>query len=313
MTHNPVYVTGCNAPYFPILLPFLDSFSGFCNGEKLYVCDFGLSLPQQNFLSEMGLILHRPPDLAQGLHSYYYKASIGRYLEKVDFDTVIWIDCDCLILDQLRSHVSGIMELLEGDGEYVAVCPDYSGSVEDFIQRHQNDNAGTLPFRHLMSDAGLTTELQYLNSAVFILRCGKFLSEWSDLAFSVDYHVLFEQNVFNYLAYKGPQHLHLLDTDIWNVHDLSLNRLTLSNGRNDSENGVYINGKRAFIAHATSFAQRAIAVKNVSFDNDGRKLQGLFKFILNPGIQKLQVEHLMNFIKNHKGLLLSTGVFEASA
>src|SRR3972149_1969884 len=127
------YVTGANRVYFPILCAFLESFSEFCKGERIHVCDFGLSVEQRAFLDRMGLLLPRPSGIPGGLQSFYYKASIGRYLGNHPVDKVVWIDCDCLILYSLTAHLHALSEELEPYGDYVAVTSDQSGSIGDFI------------------------------------------------------------------------------------------------------------------------------------------------------------------------------------
>lgn len=307
---NLTYVTGANSPYFVILCAFLESFSEFCEGERIHVCDFGLSAGQCAFLEKLGMLRQRPPGIPGGLQPFYYKSSIGRYLYNKTVDKVVWIDCDCLILGSLGQRLHALSEELEPCGDYVAVSSDQSGSIGDFILRHKNDGEGTAPFGKLMDELGLSWKLDYLNSAVFLLRSKRFLHDWHHLSFGTPRHVLFEQNIFNCLAYDGSMHLHILDADIWNAHHVKLNRMEISPGDSGNPFQVFLDKKRVLVAHATSFMQRAVSFKNITIDVQGMRLNGWFKFIRNPLVRKLQLEYLFRFIQRNQNLLREFGLLE---
>jgi hypothetical protein len=304
------YVTGANSPYFLILCAFLESFSQFCEGERIHVCDFGLTAGQCAFLEELGMLRQRPSAIPGGLEPFYYKSSIGRYLESEAVERVVWIDCDCLILAPLSRRLHALSEELEPFGDYVAVSSDQSGSIEEFILRHKEDGEGTAPFGKLMGELGLSTSPDYLNSAVFLVGSKRFLHDWHRLSFGTPRHLLFEQNIFNCLAYEGFAHLHILDADIWNAHDLSLDRMEIVPGDPSAPFQVLLDKERVFVAHATSYMQRAVSFKNMTLDVEGMKLHGCFKFIRNPPIRKLQLDYLFRFIQRNQDLLRECGVLQ---
>jgi hypothetical protein len=270
------------------------------------VCDFGLTPEQKAFLKKRGILAKRPSGLSDGLCSFYYKASIGQYLSDVKGDTIAWLDCDCLVAAPLGEHFRTLIEKLRLYEHYVAVCPDDSGTIGDFIERHKDDKDGTDPFDRLVKDWGISKKLPYLNSAVFLLRGNDFLKQWQRWSFSLPYHVLFEQNVFNGLAYRGFFHLHLLDADVWNVHNSALDRLQpfFTEGKQH----LIMDGKPVMVVHATSFMQKSIAVQDISLEVDGMKMRGYYKFIRNATMQHLQVNRLARYIKTHQSLLVESGV-----
>jgi hypothetical protein len=55
-----VQVTGRNAPFFNSLLVFLQSFAERVTGQRLVVCDLGLSSAQAQFMRSLGMLLDRP-------------------------------------------------------------------------------------------------------------------------------------------------------------------------------------------------------------------------------------------------------------
>lgn len=309
MAVKTVYITGANCSYFPVICSFLQSFGEWCNDERLYVCDFGLSAEQQDFFSRKGILLPRPSGLAAGLHPFYYKASLLLYLEPLQFDIVVWVDCDCLVVGPVGVRVDRWAAQFGKDETFLGVCPDCSDSVKDFIERVKTRRVDASPFRQLMVDAGLALDGLYLNSAFFILRCRDFLSEWFALSFEIDCHVLFEQNVFNYLAYKGLTGVYMLNRDTWNVHDLSLNRLAVVEDNNRRDR-VYLDGKRVLIVHATSLDGRASFGQGMTMEVGGVRMQGVFRLVRHPEIQRLQIGSFGKYVQTNRDLLLECGAVE---
>ena len=56
-----LYITGADANYFSLLFPLLNSFEVFCPGQKLMVCDFGMTPAQQKFYADLGILLPTTP------------------------------------------------------------------------------------------------------------------------------------------------------------------------------------------------------------------------------------------------------------
>jgi len=305
MPHKTIYVTGANADYFLVILPLLQSFEDFCPNEHLFVCDFGFSEEQKIFFSEKGLLLQHPHDLPEGLHPFYYKASIYRFLETIEFDSVVWIDCDCLIVAPLSRFIERcISEFSRTDGPFLAVCPEGLRTIDEMDVAQ--------PFKAFLKHAGIAMDQFYLNSGVFILQSKSFLSEWAKVVFDIEMHTLFEQNMFNYLAYKEFNNFYLLDADIWNVHDKDLNQLIIKRSNSESEGGIYLNDKRVLICHATAFENRGAFVKHVTFVFDELDIRGIFKFIQNDKIRHLQMDGLSRYIHRNYDFFRESGILKAS-
>lgn len=305
MSDRCVYLTGATASYFLLVLPLLESFATFApNGEKLYVCDFGLSAPQKNFLEAKGQLLPRPASLESGLHPYRYKASMSLFAQELDYDAVVWIDSDCLVVGPFVQAVEAIMQAKADSGDFLSICQDLGGSIADMVR-----NLPLAPFDHLLEKAGISRDKPYLNCAVFVLRSHDTLKAWREQVVDLEEHPLFEQNLLNVLAYGTLKAVDLLDREVWNVHDLDLDRLGVHRDQ-DGENPVVTCGeKTVLVVHATSYNGRTVLFRPVRFPvGDGYVIEGLFRMVNNIPIRDLFFAGLSWYLVKHKQELIDCGV-----
>lgn len=298
MKDKVIYLTGANSFYFLNVCALLGSFEESCKDEKIYVCDFGFTEEQRRFFMRKEVLLPRPSGLAKNLHPFCYKGSIYKYSEHLDFNIVVWIDSDSIVVRPLGVFVNQIIAEPGELGEFAAVCPGSLDTIADFIKKFD-----AKPFKRLMQGSGLSTNEPYLNTGVFILRSKQILLEWARMVFEIEHHVLFEQNLFNYLVYRNLASISLLDRDIWNVHDLSLNELKIRLDPINRKELVYLGGKEVLIIHATSYMGRATEPKLLDLKLGEKLLSGAFRSTKNREIHKLHFGKLVRFLLRNQGLL----------
>ncbi|MDX1737968.1 MAG: hypothetical protein R3261_07005, partial [Alphaproteobacteria bacterium] len=124
MTINLPLVTGANDFVFPNLLIFLESCSRFMPDEKIYVADFGLTKAQRFFLEEKGLLLPLPTKLEEFDHAWYRKASLAEYVQPLDTDSFVWLDCDMILTEDIRVSLYQEYTIMKEKGSHIALCQD---------------------------------------------------------------------------------------------------------------------------------------------------------------------------------------------
>ncbi|MGN7612331.1 hypothetical protein ACQZV8_09625 [Magnetococcales bacterium HHB-1] len=307
-----LYVTGADAGYFTVLSPLLLSFEVFSPQAQLFVCDFGLTQEQCRFLAAKGQLLPIPTHLPKDLHPFYYKASLYHYTRLHDFDALVWVDGDTLITDDIHKKVIKKVAEMAAEGSVVAACADTTGTIGDFLRRFDGVNSGIVPFAQALDKQNISTAHPYLNSAVFIIRKRDFLRTWAKEAFEIDHHLLFEQNLFNLLAYGRFAPMTLLDAKVWNVHDLLLDQLSLQSqsGTSKAPFLVYLGDKRTVVLHATSFQGRAAKRQFVKIPLQNGTISGELRVALNPEVGPLFQTLANLYLHQNRGLLQSCGVLE---
>ncbi|MBF0107685.1 MAG: hypothetical protein HQL76_00725 [Magnetococcales bacterium] len=305
MAARCVYLTGATASYFLLTLPLLESFARHAGPEdNLYVCDFGLSEAQKIFLRHKGQLLERPDTLAEGLHPYRYKASMSLFAHELDYDALVWIDSDCLVVGALVQAVHKTMAFWPEGKEYLAICQDLGGTIADMVQ-----SLPLAPFERLLEKTGISRENPYLNCAVFILKSHATLKAWRERVVDLEEHPLFEQNLLNILAYGELKNIELLDREVWNVHDLDLDRLEVREERRERRSVVVLDGKKVLVVHATSYGGRTVSFRPVRFPvGDGYVIDGLFRLVKNIPVRDLFLTSLSWFLVNNKQGLIDSGV-----
>lgn len=298
MKDKVIYITGANSFYFFNVCALLGSFEESCGGERIYICDFGLTEEHRRFFIRRGVLLPRPSDLGKNLHPFCSKGSIDKYLEHLDFNIVVWIDSDSIVVKPLGMAVNQIIAELGESDEFAAVCPESLDTIADFIKKFD-----VKPFKRLMQEAGLSTNKPYLSSGVFILRSKQILLEWARMVLEIEHHLLFEQNLFNYLVYKNLASISFLDGEIWNVHDLYLDELKIRVDPINRKELVYLGGKEVLIIHASSYRGQATDPKLLDLKLDEKLLCGAFRSTKNREIYKLHFGKLVRFLLRNQGLL----------
>ncbi|MBF0414311.1 MAG: hypothetical protein HQL78_00335 [Magnetococcales bacterium] len=302
-----VYLTGATESYFLLTLPLLESFAQHAKpGEILYVCDFGLSESQKKYLELKGQLLPRPPALAPGLHPYRYKASMNLFAQNhgLQYESVVWIDSDCLVVGPLTQAIHHVIDSYGDNRDFLAICQDMGGSIADIIQ-----TLPVAPFVEMLERTSISRDNPYLNCAVFILRSPKTFKDWQERAMDIKEHPLFEQNILNVLAYEDLKELHLLDRDVWNVHDLDLDRLQVHQDQSPEDVTVTLNNKEVLVVHATSYAGRTVAFRPIQLPvTQGYVIQGLIRLVNNPPIRNLFLTATTWYLVKNKKDLIDSGV-----
>ncbi|MBF0186814.1 MAG: hypothetical protein HQL50_02695 [Magnetococcales bacterium] len=301
-----LFITGANDPYFTVITSLLMSFRLFEPNQTLMVCDFGLSNEQCRFLSSQGILLPMPTDLKGGLHPFYYKASIWKYVEHIDFDRLVWIDGDCLIANPVAREINKHFSPHIAKGApFMGACQDSVGTIGQFC-----NNFDVAPFDKLLDQHGISRDLPYLNSAVFMVNSHEMLREWHRLIFEIESHILHEQNLFNILTYTLFDSPELLDRRIWNVHDLHLNDLKVETDTDDPAlpYQILLNDAPVQLAHATSFQGRAVTAKPMRIPVGDRVIDGYVRTTKNPHVAYLFQSMMSYFLLQNKADLTKCGV-----
>ncbi|MBF0422206.1 MAG: hypothetical protein HQL73_04370 [Magnetococcales bacterium] len=307
MMTRRVYLTGATASYFLLTLPLLESFAQHARpGETLYVCDYGLSEAQRNFLRRKGQLLERPSSLAPNLHPYRYKASMGLFAQAhgLDADAVVWIDSDCLVTGPLTQAIDQVLASYDDSRDFLAICQDMGGSIADILR-----TLPVAPFADMLADTNIPLENPYLNCAVFVLRCRDLLKEWQERVKDIQEHPLFEQNLLNILAYDRLKEIRLLDREVWNVHDLDLDRLQVRKDSQTDQATVYLGSKEVLVVHATSYEGRTVLFRPIRLPvTQGYAIDGLIRLVNNPPVRDLFLSATTWYLVKNKKDLIDSGV-----
>lgn len=248
-----------------------------------HICDFGLTDRQAEALRDAGLLLARPRGLATGLHPFYYKASLGDYVANLDFDLLVWIDCDMIAVDDPVVALGELATDLARDGKVAALCADVGvDSIADACERLEMQ-----PFREALKRSGIDEQRPYLNTGFVAINDRRALAAWRDLAFALPVHALFEQNAFNLLAYTGRCRSLLLPAARWNVHGP-----LLSSTRAAPDGAAWVGEHRAFLLHATSAQTSQHEIHEGAVTLAGGTFHGHLKLFRNSGLRHLQVSAL---------------------
>jgi hypothetical protein len=304
-----IFVTGSNAPYFPMLCLLLASFDRFAPGVPLYVCDFGLTEGQANFLATKGLLLPRPDHIATGLHPYLYKGRLNDFVTPLNFDVLTWIDSDCVLTGLFAAEVQRLIAQHEPDQPFLYVTADLveNHTLGSFIARNPEK---TRPFAKALADSKLPHDKPYLSCGLFILRSKPLLQEWAKLTTALPPHFLFEQNAFNIVAYQYIQRITLLDWVTFSVCGSKLNDLTVLAGGH-YPGSIRLQDTITIVIHiAATNEQAAISFEPFIFPVGNQFLCGLFRFPNNPALNQfvmgLMAEYAFTNPTNQK-LLLESG------
>jgi hypothetical protein len=276
-------VTGADAKYLLMAGALWRSLSdaGWTGG--FHICDFGLTDHQAAALREAGVLLPRPPSLGTDLHPFFHKASLIDYVADLDFDLLVWIDCDMIVVDDPTTALNGLAETLTRRGLTAAVCVDAGvASVAEACAR-----LAMRPFQDALARSGLDENRPYLNTGFVAVNRRETLTAWRDLAFSVPVHALFEQNAFNLLVHTGRCPTLSLPTARWNVHGPLLGA-----ARATTDGVVHVGDERAFLLHATSAETAHHEIFEGAATLAGGVFHGQLKLFRNPGLRALQIAAL---------------------
>lgn len=293
-----LYVTGCNASYFFIACTLLGSLRVFSPQAKMKVCDFGLTEGQRTFFEENDILLSKPSMLPEGRHVYYYKGCLGHYVEQEDFDTMVWIDADCIVTGPLSEFMDTLVGQQDFDTEFFAYPPDVENrSNRELIMQEAKKVA---PFTQLMQTIPDALDKPYISAAVFAIRSRKTLEEWAKIVQQIPMHFLFEQNCLSYVVHKNISNVIPLKQDQWDVRGDSLSQLKIV----ETEKNLFVyNGEqRVYNLHLSDEKQQKfVQLIALNLPLEDKNLLGLFREAREPTFKELSYNLLSAYLYKEPG------------
>lgn len=274
--HNDetLHVTGANAAYFPMLCVLQGAYQLYMPGTRLMVCDFGLTPGQARFLDAKNLLLPRPAGLLSNRHVYYYKGSMYRYMEHLDFGSMLWIDCDCLPVGPLEQEIATIAQQNRvGAKDLVAAVDVNASTLGDFLRAHRDQVA---PMAQLITERNLSLDLPYLSAGLFLMNNHEVLDQYAHIMQNIPEHLLFDQNAFNVAVHSAAMPLIRLDSKVWNSSGAALEALIWDNSAPLPV--FYQDGKRVWNIHISdSKEQKYVQLTKLDIAMSGGRLRGLLR------------------------------------
>jgi hypothetical protein len=305
-----LFVTGCDSAFFNTFLICLQSFAERISDQRLFVCDFGLTSAQAQFLRHLGLLLVRPTDLA-ARGTFHCKAALARYLQHnahriEDYDAVVWLDADLTLMEVGFGDFAAVGHAMTASGALVAACREpANSSIGQVISSHA---ATMTPFVRVATQAAIDHTLPYLSSGLFFCRSAAFLQRWMELTDAVAEHPLFEQNMFNMALYNPSIPLLALDCEEWQAQGHSLDRVRLFPSSQGGRPAAGIGDKNIKTLHTTSGASGHLLIGVCRMTVRDLDLTGPFKLFLSESLRMYQLQLLASLIAAHNGELLRLGI-----
>ncbi|MBF0420031.1 MAG: hypothetical protein HQL78_07685 [Magnetococcales bacterium] len=291
---DTLHVTGANAAYFPMLCVLQGAYQLYMPGTRLMVCDFGLTLGQARFLAAKNILLPKPDGLLLDRHVYYYKGSMYRYMEHLDFASMLWIDCDCLPVGSLDQELKTIVRQNHaGENHLLAAVDVNAPTLGDFVRNHRYQVA---PMTRLITDRNLSLDLPYLSAGLFLLNNHAVLDQYARIMQDIPEHLLFDQNAFNVAVHSGKMALIELDRDVWNSSGALLEALTWE----DTANALpvlYRDGKRVWNIHVSDGKeQQHVQLTKMDVAMPGGRFRGLLREPRREDLRRLILDILANYL-----------------
>lgn len=297
---KPLFVTGGNAPFFPSLLTLLESFAERLPGQRLVVCDYGLTPVQAAFFRQTGQLAGRPFTVAPDLDVFRCKAALGRYLapEMSRYDTLIWLDGDLTLMQVGIDDFAAISAEMEKSGARIAACSEPEGlSIADLTARF-----GLAPFARLLAEAKIETNRPYFSSGLFFCRDAAFLERWDRLTQAVEKHAIYEQNMFNVpLADGSVPHLSL-DCTEWQAQGRALRQIGIQNG------AARIGARNIKSLHATAPDGSDLLITAGKLQALSFEMEGMYKLFSSEPLRMEQLRLLATHLARHGERMLSLGL-----
>jgi len=296
------YVTGANSALFANTCMLYDSFVKHSppppqSHEHLWVCDFGFDPRHRDFFDAIGALLPTPEHLKSFEHPWYHKASIFDFLVDQNYDVVVWLDADMIILEPITSRIQNLAIEMNMSGQQVSICPDDVGlNINNYIKHVGKLGHPVNSFQHNCKRFKTDTARSYLNTGFFIVTSTALLKKWRDIVLKEEVDFLFEQNSFNVVANVGTVKINTLNPHEWNAHGQRLQTVLTT---------ASIGPTR--IIHTTSTGQEH-AEGEFNLPVQDRNLSGHIKLFKRPDLQNRQQAHLMHFIEKHFTALVDCSV-----
>ncbi len=310
---NPLYVTGCNAAFFNSFLICLQSFAEQMPGQRLFVCDFGITEAQAQFLRSLGVLLARPPFLAsRGV--FHCKAALLRYLRHnghalEDHDAIAWLDADLTLMEVGPGDFQAMIREFRRAGADIAACTEPSGRNIGQMA----DTATMAPFARRVADTAIDRSLPYFSTGMIFCRSAAVLERWEELTNTVAEHPLFEQNMFNVAVHQNAVPFLTLDCEEWQAQGQSLDRVQLIATGRTGRVAARIGLKNIKTLHATSSEQGHLLIASCRMTVRNIELNGPFKVFLAEPLRVHQLQLLASFMATHGEALLQLGICARAA
>jgi len=297
------YLTGTDANRFLNTGMLVDSFARHMPGQRMSVCDFGMTAAERAFWEGAGHWLSVPDILRPYSHPWSRKAGFFDFLEDRHWDAAVWLDADMVLLQPIGESVASIVEDMAASGQSVAACTDVpTRTVQEFIDDFTGLGVDLAPFETLIDDLGSDRFGPYLNTGFLVVRPGAFIERWRDIVLQQDEWLLFEQNALNALVHAEPGTLRNLDPNLWNVHGEALGDVTVT--------GEPMTAK---VLHATSQGQRHHVENEIEYPIGERVLPGWIKLFARDDLRAVQQEHIVGFLSRHIDAIDRCGLLRASS
>ncbi len=278
---DPILVTASDRKYFLLTFLLSHTLRRFAPDLSLHVLDFGLDDAQRKFLAAFCTVVPRPADMAAGLHPFIYKSHMARFLQRVKWRSMVWIDADMIAVAPLTEPLSALLAAMAAGKHEVAIGREAGEATLATIV------SGGPQFDHfarVVAGEGTDLATPYYNTGIFACRSPAFLSDWSERALYEPPQALFDQNIFNLVLHRRGAPLPMA-TNVWNVHDA-----LLADARVAGTTGaprVSVGGTPTLIVHVTS-SRRDDIVNAPFLDVGGIRLPGQMYFCRNPELKALQ-------------------------
>ncbi|ABK45474.1 hypothetical protein Mmc1_2983 [Magnetococcus marinus MC-1] len=309
---QPVFITGADSHFLMPLFALLQSMRNYAPQSKLYVCDFGMSQPVQDFFRALGILLPRPAAMDPTIHAFEKKMRITEFLGEMRPETVVWIDSDCCLTGDLLAQVQELCA--QHEAPFMAAVTEEVATVGGFIEATQEKH-NIAPFMAMLAAHPATTThaWPYFNAGFYIAHK---MWDWQQRlnmeGRHVPGHFLHEQNFFNYLlqtAWSGE--IIPLDGDCWNVHD---ERLKQVQGRVCHESSpsarLYLGDKPVLFVHTTSPDPTVVRGGRcpISVDNELLPVSVVRRVPCNPWVDDHILKQAFSFIRHEAALLRRCGL-----
>jgi hypothetical protein len=233
-------------------------------------------------------------------HPWDYKCQLDRYTAAVDWDALVWLDVDMMVLSDIEPALNELRETMLAETRVVAVADSGRTIGEQLAAEPAPAYAALLQ--------GMDQSAPYLNSGFFMCRSRGFLDVWARQTALMQLEVLFEQNAFNLTVLGSRQQVLVLDRFRWNLvaNDLDFAKIEVCG------DCLAVTGPagRALILHATSPRETDLFATVQPVSVNGRDYTSRVRMIGRPEeLLSFQVKLMHEILQAEAGLLMECGVW----
>ncbi len=310
-----IFITGSNAGFFNSLLITLQSFAERLPGEMLWVCDFGLSPPQAEFLRQRGQLLERPHTLPETVDVFVCKAAMLRYVQAAEIDlkskaALVWLDADLTLMDVSLGDFEAVVAVMQAEAAVVAACAEPSG----FNMGQMADNLGppAAIYGIYLNELAIDRAHPYVSTGLLFCTSASVLAGWDTVTTPLAYHPLYEQNMFNVVLACDAVPTVILDCEAWQAQGRSLDRVRIVQPEG-AKPQAWIGDKAIKILHTTSSFEGHLLIMPATMQVLAVEMHGLLKLFAPEPLRLVQLSLLASFIHQNRDSLLSFGLCHPAA